>query len=617
MQVSQLSWIKFIERAVRGVPAKRRLLAIGVALMGVINGFTVLLPSLPGRLELLVTFLNQVAPFTPFNFSFIHLGRTTALILGFYLLILAFGLARGKRQAHLLTLIILPLTALAHLAKGLDVEEAAVAMLLWFALYANRSAFYVESDPYRLRQGIILLLVGFGLILLYSMVGYYVLQAQFTPHTTFGSALRSSLKHISQISSHELTPVTARASWFINSIPWLSLAALLTGMFFLLRPVSVRWWTAFQAERLAEARARATDLLYRFGSQAHSFFAFAPDNLRHLVPGGEGVVPYRLIGNVAVVLGDPLCAPQSCESVMQDFLDLCRREDWRVAIFQACPVYLSLYRALGLHVFKIGEEALLNPRTFTLAGSAMSNVRCSCRRAERDGISISWYEGVPPETVLQQLRAVSSSWLEHKAGSGAAEMGFSLGRLDELTEAAARADDIAERQIAEGWAASGTAPRFITAIATQSDGRICAFATFTPIYGTQTIPRWESNNRGQPGADMRGRGWALDIMRKLPDAPPGVIELILARSIEYFRQRGAEVLSLGVVALADMNQEMSGSQRQIASFLAEHLRLLETHRSLLRFKQKFHPRWESRYVVASSTLALPKVALAILKAHLA
>lgn len=572
MQVSQLPWIKFIERIARGVPAKRRLLAIGVTLMGLINGLTILLPSRPGRLALLIAFLNQAAPFSPSAFSFIHLGSTASLILGFYLLLLAFGLARGKRHAHLLTLILLPLTALAHLVKGFDVEEAAVAMLLWFALYANRSAFYVESDPYRLRQGFILLLVGFALILAYSMVGYYLLQAQFTPHSTFGSALRSSLKHISYISAHELTPATPRAIWFINSIPWLSLVALLTGMFFLLRPVSMHWWTAFQAERLAETRARAIDLLCRFGSQAHSFFAFAPDNLRHLAPGGEGVVPYRLIGNVAVLLGDPLCAPQSCERVMRDFLDLCRREDWLVAIFQARPAYLTLYRTLGLHVFKIGEEALLDPRSFTLAGSAMSNVRCSCRRAERDGISIDWYEGVPPQTVLQQLRTISSSWLEHKAGKGAAEMGFSLGRLDELTEAAARADAIAERQIDQGWAASSTAPRFITAVATRDNGQMCAFATFTPIYGMPTTPHMESNNREQPGSATRGWGWALDIMRKLPDAPPGAIELILARSIERFRQRGAEVVSLGVVALADMNQEMSGSQRQIASFLAQHLR---------------------------------------------
>jgi phosphatidylglycerol lysyltransferase len=612
MRVSRLPWMKFINHSKHNTQLRRWLLAVGVALMGIINVLSVLLPSLPGRLNLLTSILNQVAPFAPPAWSFIHLGRTTALILGFYLLLLAFGLARGKRYARQLTLVILPLTALAHVVKGLDIEEAAVAMALWLALLASRSSFYVESDPHRLRRGIILLVVGFGLILLYSMAGYYLLQAQFVPHSTFGSALRSSLKHISHIPTHELTPLTARASWFINSVLWLSAAALLTGMFFLLRPVSARWWVTFQQERLAEARERAADLLYCYGSQAHSFFAFAPENLRHLAPGGEGVIPYRLMGNVAVVLGDPVCAPQACRRIMQNFLDLCRREDWLVAVFQAHPENLPVYRELGLPTFKIGEEAILNPQAFTLAGSALANVRTSCRRAERDGVSIQWYEGVPPEALFSQLREVSSSWLERKAGKGGTEMGFSMGRLDELPKAAARADAVANRRIALAGANAPATPRFVTGVATGRDGRVCAFATFTPIYGTQMTPSMHSGYKAQ----VRGWGWALDLMRKLPDAPPGVIELILVKAIERFQKCGAEVLSLGAVALADTNQEMTASQRQIASFLVEHLRVLETHRSLLRFKQKFHPRWESRYVAASSTLALPRVALAILKAHL-
>ncbi|HLX56308.1 MAG TPA: phosphatidylglycerol lysyltransferase domain-containing protein [Ktedonobacteraceae bacterium] len=611
MQVTQLFWMKIIAHIIHNFQTKRWLLSIGVALMGIVNGLSVLLPSLPGRLDLLTNFFSQLAPFTPSAWSFIHIGRTTSLILGLYLLLLAFGLARGKQKARQLALIILPLSALTHLAKGLDVEEAAVSMALWLALYLNKPSFCVESDPYQMRQGIILLVVGFALILLYSMVGFYFLQAQFVPHTTFGSALRSSLKHMSNLPTHELTPLTAKATWFLDSILWLSVAALLTGMFFLLRPVSTGWWIAFQQERLAEAREKATDLLYRYGNQAHSFFAFAPENLRYLAPDGEGMIPYRLMNNVAVILGDPLCAPQACQWIMHRFLDLCQREDWQVAIFQAHPEKLPVYRALGLHFFKIGEEAIVNPQFFTLSGSALANVRCSARRAERDGVSIRWYEGPPPEDVLNQLREVSSNWLERKAGRDAMEMGFSMGRLDELPEAAARADAIADR-MALGEASPQVTPRLMTGVATEHNGRVCAFATFTPIYGKKTNSCATSvHNTRAPGC-----GWALDLMRRLPDAPPGVMELLIVQAIERARKRGAEVLSLGVVAMADMNEEMTVKQRQIASFLVEHLHLLETHRSLLRFKQKFHPKWESRYMVASSTLALPKVALAILKAHL-
>jgi lysylphosphatidylglycerol synthetase-like protein (DUF2156 family) len=87
------------------------------------------------------------------------------------------------------------------------------------------------------------------------------------------------------------------------------------------------------------------------------------------------------------------------------------------------------------------------------------------------------------------------------------------------------------------------------------------------------------------------------------------------RAIEHFRARGAHIMSLGLVAMADTKQEMSPRQRQFAHLVSEQMRLLKTHRSLFNFKQKFHPCWESRYIVISSTLALPRTALALLRVH--
>jgi phosphatidylglycerol lysyltransferase len=92
-----------------------------------------------------------------------------------------------------------------------------------------------------------------------------------------------------------------------------------------------------------------------------------------------------------------------------------------------------------------------------------------------------------------------------------------------------------------------------------------------------------------------------------------VIELLLVRAIERFRSQGAQIVSLGMVAWADTRQEMTPLQRQLASFVTDRLHLVETRQTLFRFKEKFHPCWESRYVVASTTLGLPKVALAVLR----
>ena len=76
---------------------------------------------------------------------------------------------------------------------------------------------------------------------------------------------------------------------------------------------------------------------------------------------------------------------------------------------------------------------------------------------------------------------------------------------------------------------------------------------------------------------------------------------------------GGGVISLGLVAWTDTRQEMTPLQRQLASLVTDRLHLLKSSHTLFNFKQKFQPCWQSRYIVASTTLALPKIALAVFR----
>ncbi len=358
-------------------------------------------------------------------------------------------------------------------------------------------------------------------------------------------------------------------------------------------------------EQFVQARHLEEELTCAYGSHPLAFFGLASENEHFLAPDGEGVVNYRVTRNVAVVLGDPVCVPHAEERVIQSFLTFCARQKWQVAFYQIYPQYLDTYRASHFRAFKMGEEALINPQTFTLRGSALANVRTSSRRAEREGVTIQWYEGVLPANVMQQLEQLSRTWLQGKSGEKAAETSFSVGRFDEINMSAERAERIAS--YAAPSTSQGGVPRFLTAVAMTGAGEACAFMTFTPIYGGRT------NEAASDTPTNQAWGWTLDIMRRTSTTPPGVMELLLTRAIERFRMCGATVLSLGLVAWSDTRQEMSPLQRKLACFATEHLHLLETHQSLFNFKQKFNPRWESRYLVIRTNLALPLVILSVMR----
>ncbi len=348
-------------------------------------------------------------------------------------------------------------------------------------------------------------------------------------------------------------------------------------------------------------RHSEAELLRLYGGHSLAFFGLADDVEHFLAPGEQGLIAYRVVDRVAVALGDPLCAPQAVEAVTRSFLAFCRVQGFRVAFYQARPDYLAIYRTLHLYAFKMGEEAILFPQTFSVQGPALAKVRTRCRHAQREGVQIQWYEGVLPAAVMQQLVGISDAWLASKGGRQAEETGFSTGKCSEIQANARRAEQLPGLLLP----AHGAFPALplVTGVALTRTGQECAFVTFTPIYGVA---------EGEDGTGERW-GWALDLMRRTADAPSGAMDLLLAQALERFRARGAYRASLALVALADTRQEMARPWRCLVDLAARRMALFEQRQTLLRFKQKFVPCWESRYLVVSSRLALPKIALAVLR----
>jgi phosphatidylglycerol lysyltransferase len=490
-------------------------------------------------------------------------AQSLTVVIGFFLIMLSYGLARGKRHAWFIALLLSLLSALLLPTERSHTILVTVAALLLVLLLGIFSPFFqAKSDPPSALRGYLALMLGLGIVTFYAIGGFLFLYNDFEPlidHFGIEGLIPRLL-----LSAHLHVPHDSPIVFFSNALPLLCISAVLYGTVQLFRPVAAVLLPDTEERRKVREMARL------HGKNSISYFALDTDKSYFFSSSGKAVLSYVLQGSTAVVAGDPIGPESEMPVILREFMTFCQEQDWTLVCWQVRAELTALYRSAGLHLLKIGEDAICHTASFTLKGGAMANVRTSAKRAEKEGLSILFYQGhVTDSEQLAQMEGISRFWLASKGGS---EMGFSMGHFDPLGD-----------------------PEQLYALAVDQYNKVHAFVSFVPIYGRH--------------------GWGLDLMRRAEQPAPGTMELLLARSIEYMKSRGAETVSLGLAPLSDMNQEDETFLDTSIDFLSNRFGNPDKNRSLCNFKKKFQPSWESRYLVYSDTLSLPKIGLALYRAH--
>jgi phosphatidylglycerol lysyltransferase len=479
------------------------------------------------------------------------------LILSAILLFLTRGLARGKRQAWLLSTALLALTLLGALIERASWRSIILLLALLALALATAPLFSTRSDLRASIRGYTALVLGGWL--------------------TWG---QSTLLHLWRAGYAHTSVIPLR--FVLLSLRMTVYALLAYGVWQLVRPAL---GARASARELRTLRAEAVALVRSHGQCSTAHFALGVDKSYFWSQSRRSLIAYRAVGGVALALSDPIGPPAEHDEILDAFVAYCHRQDWRVALYQIGPETQRRCRQRGLVTVKIGEDALLDLKSFTLQGKPGAAVRHSVARAKRGGVSIHLYCGTPPpEETLSAMRAVSTAWLRDRDAKH--QFAFSMGRFP--------AD----------WS-----PDLLTAVAIGPTGALEGFATWTPLYA--------------------GNGWALDNMRRRADTTPGAMELLLAESIVWAKARGCERMTLGLVPLAGMGipaGEEAGRNagyaplllargvEQGANYLHRRGLLLGAYRSLYSFKDKFQPAWEPRFLAVSEISALPQALSALSQA---
>lgn len=547
---------------------QRTALALAVATQGVIDLLSAILSHPPERLLA----LRRLVPTTVMDQS-----RTFTFVAGVLLIATAWGLRRGKRRAFVIALFLAALSVPMNLLKAIDFEEATAASVLLFALGISGDAFRVKSRE--LTFGTIgqrTVMLG-AFFLVYAVAGCYWLESHYGGDASLTRAMAEAayrLFGIGQPHLETIAPLHTQASriahWFDHSLAPIGALLLAVPALALLRPVAHR-------ERHRTERERVARLLRHYGDSSIGAFALEPDVDYFFSPTGRAVIAYRFQSNVLLVLGDPIGPDEEIPGLLSQFAAYCAEHDWTFALFQARPEKLATYRDAGWRAVHIGVDPILRLDRFTLEGSAMGDVRRSRNKLEAAGLEARLY---PPDThpfdptrdagMRDQLAAVSSEWLRSRKGG---EKGFAMGRFD-------------PNQLADQWVAAAYNPE---------RGRVEAFITLVPVWAR--------------------KGWALDLMRRRDDAPAGVIEFLIVHCAEAARERGDELISLSLSALAKTDADASDSADRARAFLMEHLRRFYDFEGLFRWKSKFSPEFEPRYLVYADPMALPRVVFALARAQ--
>jgi phosphatidylglycerol lysyltransferase len=432
-----------------------------------------------------------------------------------------------------------------------------VTLLVFFFRY-----FQARSDPPSIRRGYLAFIMGLGVVTFYTFGGFLALYTEFRPLVDRFGIDGVLLRLLTNAHLH--MEAGTQALFFERALPMLCMSAVVYGMVQILHPVTVAL-LANEKERQA-----VSGLASSYGRNSISYFALGEDKSYFFSTTGKAVISYVLKRNVAVVAGDPIGPEEEILPTIKQFVEFCHQQDWTLVFWQARNDLVDLYRSVGFHLLKIGEDAVIDVRAFTLKGGAMANVRSSAKRAEKDGLRVVFYRGqIENAEQLFQMQMISRTWLANKGGT---EMSFSMGHFD------VRGD---EKQL--------------SALAVDNTNRVHAFVTFVPIYGRN--------------------GWGLDLMRRGEQSAPGTMELLLARSIEYLKSCGADMVSLGLAPMSNVNNDDETFLNSSIDFLTHRFGNLSSSQSLFKFKRKFQPIWESRYLVFSHRLTLPQIGWALYAAH--
>jgi lysylphosphatidylglycerol synthetase-like protein (DUF2156 family) len=540
----------------------RRLAAVSLFVAGAID----LLSAVTAPLR---THLHLIAQYLPV--TLVQAAGALVAIAGIGMIMLSRGILRGQRRSWLVAVLLLAATLGLHLVHAADVVTLLVCAAVLVLLVVERDLFRAVSEPATLIGAFAILAIGGLLATLGGFIGVEVASnVHHHPLPGWPTVLVGSAERLVGVRWVTFPPTIDRFA--SRSLLAVGICLILVALYLLTRPVVDRSLSSGRAavgRRAAELRAR--DIVRRHGTGTLDYFALRDD--KQWFFHRDSLVAYAVFGGVCLVSPDPIGPFSERAHVWDAFRRYVDRHGWGLGVMGAGEEWLPTYQASGMRFVYIGDEAVVDPRTFSLEGGKMKGLRQAVNRVARFGYTVRFLDPAH----LDPQDAARMAELMAKSRRGDQERGFSmmLGRLFD--------------------------PRDTDLLLTLVEG-----PNGDPVAMCQFVP--------SPAIG----GYSLDLMRRDPgEHPNGLLDFALCSTISHLKERGMRGVSLNFAAMRSILEGDTGDgvTQRVERWAIRRLSGVLQIETLWRFNSKYEPHWLPRYIVFDSAEQFVPVAVQIMRAE--
>ena len=279
------------------------------------------------------------------------------------------------------------------------------------------------------------------------------------------------------------------------------------------------------------------------------------------------VFQFAIEDGKAVVMGEPIGEERYFPAAISSFTAEAEEKNLTPLFYEVGQDLTLLLHNHGYEFMKFGESAKVPLSDFDLVGKSGKKFRAAVNKIENKGYTFQVQYPPFSDAFLQDLEKISDAWL-----SGRQEKGFSLGFFDK--------DYLSLAPIA---------------CVLDSEGHVQAFSNFLVCNGEKEA--------------------SIDLMRYNPDTESnGIMDYLFVEIFLYFKEKGVEYFDLGMAPLSNVGQEEhSFFQEKLAFLVYAFTNRFYSFSGLRKYKDKFSPLWEARYLSYPKDSSLLFDLLAIFK----